>query len=60
MADDKVILKDDPAVPALVFVTVQHPFQVAHHGIVFGPGDTAQVPEHVAAHWIRNSWVVPK
>jgi hypothetical protein len=38
-------------------VTVQHPFQVVHEGVRFGPGETADVPEHVAAPWITNGWV---
>ncbi len=44
----------------LVFVDVVHPYQVAHHGQVFGPGETAQVPEDVAARWITCGWAAAK
>lgn len=46
--------------PPSVFVTVNAPFQVVHHGIVFGPGETVQVPEGVAALWITSGWVAAK
>jgi hypothetical protein len=51
---------EGPVIPAppLVFVTVNHPYQVAHHGQTFGPGETAQVPEDIAEHWITCGWVV--
>ena len=49
----------DPGTP-LVFVDVVPPFQTAHHGQIFGPGETAQVPEDVAAHWITCGWAVAK
>jgi hypothetical protein len=40
-----------------VRVTVLAPFMVSHDGTAYRPGDTAEVPEHVAAHWILNEWV---
>jgi hypothetical protein len=43
-----------------VFVVVNPPYQVVDHGKVFGPGETAEVPEDVAAHWIHCGWVVAK
>jgi hypothetical protein len=49
----------DPGTP-LVFVVVNPPYQVVHHSIVFGPGETAQVPEDVAAHWKTCGWAVAK
>jgi hypothetical protein len=49
----------DPGTP-LVFVVVNPPFQVVDHGQVFGPGETAQVPEDVAAQWIACGWVTAK
>ena len=48
-----------PAAPR-VYVTVVPPYQCVDHGVVFGPGDTAQVPEDVAAHWIACGWAVPQ
>ena len=50
----------DPGTPPLVFVIAVPPYQVCHHGQTFGPGDTAQVPEAVAAHWITCGWAVAK
>jgi hypothetical protein len=44
--------------PPLVFVVVNPGLQVVDHGQVFGPGETAQVREDVAAHWIASGWVV--
>jgi hypothetical protein len=49
----------DPGTP-LVFVVVTPPYQAVHHGIVFGPGETAEVPEDVAAFWITCGWAIPK
>jgi hypothetical protein len=46
--------------PSLVFVVVNPGLQVVDHGQVFGPGETAQVPEDVAARWIAEGWVVAK
>jgi len=39
-------------------VIVEHPFQVAHDGNVYRPGDVTEVPEHVATHWATHGWVV--
>jgi hypothetical protein len=38
-------------------VKVLAPYQVVHDGIVYLPGKTADVPEEVAAVWIRAEWV---
>ena len=47
----------DPGIPSpLVFVVVNPPYQVVDHGQVFGPGETAEVPEDVAAFWITCGW----
>ena len=40
-----------------VKVTVADGVQVAHDGTVYRPGDTADVPDHVAAQWITSGWV---
>jgi NADH dehydrogenase FAD-containing subunit len=37
-------------------VKVQHNYRLAHDGDVFVPGDTAEVTEAVAAHWIKSGW----
>lgn len=42
----------------LVTVRVAAPFQVAREGVVYRPGDTAEVPLHVATEWQINGWVV--
>jgi hypothetical protein len=60
MADEAEVVPAKGATPPLVLVVVTPPYQVAHHGIVFRPGETAQVPEDVAAHWITCGWVVAK
>jgi hypothetical protein len=60
MADEVEVVPAKGATPPLVFVVVTPPFQVGHHGQVFGPGETAQVPEDVAAHFIASGWAVPK
>jgi hypothetical protein len=39
-------------------VQVVAPFQVCHAGIVYRPNEVADVPQHVAAHWVANGWVV--
>jgi hypothetical protein len=44
----------------LVFVVVNQPYQTCDHGQTFGPGETAQVTEDVAAHWITCGWAVAK
>jgi hypothetical protein len=59
-AKDVGVSAGDPGLPPLVFVVVNPPYQVAHHGQVFGPGETAQVPEDVAAHWVTCGWVAAK
>jgi hypothetical protein len=50
----------DPGTPPHVYVIVNPPYQCVHHGIVFGPGETAEVPEDVAAHWVACRWAVAK
>ena len=62
MAAAKAEAKDggagNPGTLPRVFVVVNPPYQVAHHGQTFGPGETAQVPEDIAAHWITCGWAV--
>jgi hypothetical protein len=38
-------------------VTVNEPYQVVHDGTVYTPGQTADVPDDVAARWIDAGWV---
>jgi hypothetical protein len=40
-----------------VKVKVLQPFQVSHEGVIHRPGDTAEVPDHIGAHWLRSGWV---
>jgi hypothetical protein len=37
-------------------VVVIPPFQCVHRGTVYGPGDTAEVPDEVAREWIAHGW----
>ena len=37
-------------------VTVTEPFQVVWANTIHGPGETAVVPDEVAAEWIGNGW----
>lgn len=41
-----------------MIVRVEKPFQVAHEGTVHRPNESADVPDHVAAHWLTSGWVV--
>lgn len=50
----------DPGTLPHVHVTIVPPYQCVDHGCVFGPGDTAEVPEHVAAQWIACGWATPE
>lgn len=38
-------------------VIVLGPFQVCHDGTVYGPGQTAEVPDAVAQQWLTHGWV---
>jgi hypothetical protein len=40
-----------------VRVRVVAPFQVVRDLVVYRPGDVAEVPESVAADWVRDGWV---
>jgi hypothetical protein len=42
--------------PAVVKVLVSEPFRLVHAGNVFTGGDTAEVPDHVAAEWVHRGW----
>jgi hypothetical protein len=33
------------------------PFQVVYNQVVYRPDDVAEVPESVAADWVRDGWV---
>jgi hypothetical protein len=39
-------------------VRVLAPFQVAHAGTQYFPGEVAEVPQSLANNWILNQWVV--
>ncbi|MCV7422991.1 hypothetical protein H7K45_20775 [Mycobacterium yunnanensis] len=39
-------------------VRVADGLQVAYEGVVYRPGETAEVPLHVATVWQINGWVV--
>lgn len=34
------------------------PYQVAHDGEIYPPGETADVPDDAAAGWLRAGWVM--
>ena len=53
-SDESVVL------PQSRSVTVLPPWQVAHDGNTFGPGETATVPSALAEEWLRNQWVYSK
>jgi hypothetical protein len=38
-------------------VSVNAPYQVVHETTVYGPGQTADVPEAIAQKWIDAGWV---
>ena len=38
-------------------VSVNTPYQVVHDGVVYGPGQTADVPPQVTQTWIDAGWV---
>jgi hypothetical protein len=38
-------------------VSVNAPFQVVHEGVVYAPGDTADVPDDLATTWLAAGWV---
>jgi hypothetical protein len=38
-------------------VKAQTPFQVCRGGVMYLPGKTADVPDHIAAVWLREGWV---
>jgi hypothetical protein len=59
MADVILTAEVETDVPegAPVHVTVKPPHQVAHLGIVYRPNEVVEVPEDVAALWIRDGWV---
>ena len=40
-------------------VRVVNPFQVVYSQVVYLPGDVADVPQSVAADWIRDGWLEP-
>jgi len=37
-------------------VKVVDGFRVAHEGVPYSPGDTADVPNPVGQEWVRASW----
>jgi hypothetical protein len=38
-------------------VKVVDRLQVAHDGVVYPAGSTAEVPDEIAVHWLRSGWV---
>jgi hypothetical protein len=42
---------------AVTAVSVNTPYQVVHEGVVYGPGQTADVPEEIARKWLEAGWV---
>jgi hypothetical protein len=38
-------------------VKVLAPFQVAHAGSIWRPGDVAEVPDDVGEEWLASGWV---
>ena len=50
---------DEPPKPEpLRRVRVRHPFQVVFKGVPYWPDAVAEVPESLAAKWVRDQWVV--
>jgi hypothetical protein len=41
-----------------VKVVVQPHIQAVHAGTVYGPGDVADIPQHIAWGWIGSGWAV--
>jgi hypothetical protein len=39
-----------------VKIKVSTNVQLVHAGAVYGPGDTASVPDDVAQEWVRQGW----
>lgn len=44
------------AATAVVRVAIRPPFQVVHDRQRYLPGQTTEVPAHVAQRWVRNRW----
>ena len=40
-----------------VRVQVLHPFLVSHDGTAYWPEEIPEVPESIAADWVRQKWV---
>jgi hypothetical protein len=53
-----VILKQ-PESERRTKVKVLQDYRLAHAGEIFGPGDTAEIPAHVAEQWIASGWANP-
>jgi hypothetical protein len=49
------LLDHQPAM--MTTVSVNTPYQVVHGGVVYGPGQTVDVPPEVAQTWIDAGWV---
>ena len=39
-------------------VVVRPDIQVVHDGTVYRPGETADLPQHIAYGWIGSGWAV--
>jgi hypothetical protein len=38
-------------------VKVLAPFQVCLDGVIYRPGDSAEVPDELGEHWLASGWV---
>ena len=48
---------DKPAAEPSKRVTVLNPYSVAYGGTAYWGGSVAEVPESVAAEWLKSRWV---
>lgn len=39
-----------------MIVRAVEPFQIVHEGSPYRPGETVEVPEHLADWWIMQGW----
>jgi hypothetical protein len=51
------VIAEDECPNAAVKVRVAAPFRIAHAGVAYSPGDTADVPDDVARRWLASGWV---
>jgi hypothetical protein len=41
-----------------VKVVVQQHIQAVHAGTAYGPGEVADLPQHIAYQWLGSGWAV--